>query len=183
MKWIDRILAALRTAARDLISEEDIAEEEDRVSALLDAAQTRLNVLRDELAGPPAQPGQPRQPRQPCLNEPAALAEIATTVREPSREGGDDDSRFFRLGPCVPCRPEHLLPGRVELGRRRVNVAATDMQLRRGKEAPECRDALGRDRTHAAQDRIYLVPSTELEQCVRTEVEERGARAGAPPPD
>ena len=50
MKWIDRVLTALRSAARDLISEEDIAAEEDHVAALLDTAQARLNVLRDELA-------------------------------------------------------------------------------------------------------------------------------------
>ncbi len=50
MKWIDRVLTALRTAARDLTSEEDAAAEEDHVVALLDTAQARLNVLRDELA-------------------------------------------------------------------------------------------------------------------------------------
>ena len=49
MKWFDRILTALRSAARDLISEDDEIEG-DRVDALLDAAQTRLTVLRDELA-------------------------------------------------------------------------------------------------------------------------------------
>jgi phage shock protein A len=49
MKWFDRILTALRSAARDLISEEDEVEG-DRVDALIDAAQTRLTVLRDELA-------------------------------------------------------------------------------------------------------------------------------------
>ena len=49
MKWFDRILTALRSAARDLISEEDEIEG-DRVDTLLDAAQTRLTVLRDELA-------------------------------------------------------------------------------------------------------------------------------------
>jgi phage shock protein A len=49
MKWFDRILTALRSAARDLISEEDEIEG-DRVDTLIDAAQTRLTVLRDELA-------------------------------------------------------------------------------------------------------------------------------------
>src|SRR5512135_3289762 len=49
MKWFDRILTALRSAARDLISEDDEIEG-DRVATLLDAAQTRLTVLRDELA-------------------------------------------------------------------------------------------------------------------------------------
>ena len=49
MKWFDRILTALRSAARDLISEEDEIEG-DRVNTLIDAAQTRLTVLRDELA-------------------------------------------------------------------------------------------------------------------------------------
>ncbi len=49
MKWFDRILTALRSAARDLISEDDEIEGE-RVDALIDAAQTRLTVLRDELA-------------------------------------------------------------------------------------------------------------------------------------
>jgi phage shock protein A len=49
MKWFDRILTALRSAARDLISEDDEIEG-DRVDTLLDAAQTRLTVLRDELA-------------------------------------------------------------------------------------------------------------------------------------
>src|SRR5512143_278069 len=45
MKWFDRIL----TASRDLISEDDEIEG-DRVETLIDAAQTRLAVLRDELA-------------------------------------------------------------------------------------------------------------------------------------
>ncbi len=49
MKWFDRILTALRSAARDLISEDDEIEG-DRVDTLIDAAQTRLAVLRDELA-------------------------------------------------------------------------------------------------------------------------------------
>src|SRR5512147_3134354 len=49
MKWFDRILTALRSAARDLISEDDEIEG-DRVETLIDAAQTRLAVLRDELA-------------------------------------------------------------------------------------------------------------------------------------
>ena len=49
MKWFDRILTALRSAARDLISEEDEIEG-DHVDTLIDAAQTRLTVLRDELA-------------------------------------------------------------------------------------------------------------------------------------
>jgi phage shock protein A len=49
MKWFDRILTALRSATRDLISEEDEVEG-DRVDTLIDAAQTRLTVLRDELA-------------------------------------------------------------------------------------------------------------------------------------
>ncbi|HTP10466.1 MAG TPA: PspA/IM30 family protein [Anaerolineae bacterium] len=49
MKWFDRVLTALRSAARDLISEEDEIEG-DRVDMLIDAAQTRLTVLRDELA-------------------------------------------------------------------------------------------------------------------------------------
>ena len=49
MKWFDRILTALHSAARDLISEEDEIEG-DRVDTLIDAAQTRLKVLRDELA-------------------------------------------------------------------------------------------------------------------------------------
>ncbi len=50
MKWFDRILTGLRAAARDLISEEDNDVEADRVEALLDTAQTRLHVLRSELA-------------------------------------------------------------------------------------------------------------------------------------
>ena len=49
MKWFDRILTALRAAARDLISEDDEIEG-DRIDTLIDAAQTRLVVLRDELA-------------------------------------------------------------------------------------------------------------------------------------
>ena len=49
MKWFDRILTALRSAARDLISEDDEIEG-DRVDTLVEAAQTRLQVLRDELA-------------------------------------------------------------------------------------------------------------------------------------
>jgi phage shock protein A len=49
MKWFDRILTALRSAARDLISEDDEIEA-DRVETLIEAAQTRLTVLRDELA-------------------------------------------------------------------------------------------------------------------------------------
>ena len=49
MKWFDRILTALRSAARDLISEDDEIEG-DRIDTLIDAAQTRLTVLRDELA-------------------------------------------------------------------------------------------------------------------------------------
>ncbi len=49
MKWFDRILTALRSAARDLISEDDEVEG-DRLDALLEAGQTRLTVLRDELA-------------------------------------------------------------------------------------------------------------------------------------
>lgn len=49
MKWFDRILTALRSAARDLISEGDEIEG-DLVETLVDAAQTRLTVLRDELA-------------------------------------------------------------------------------------------------------------------------------------
>lgn len=52
MKWFDRILTGLRAAARDLISEDvdDADRETDRVEALLDTAQTRLRVLRSELA-------------------------------------------------------------------------------------------------------------------------------------
>ncbi len=52
MKWFDRILTALRAAARDLISEEDqpADAEADRIEALLETAQTRLYVLRSELA-------------------------------------------------------------------------------------------------------------------------------------
>ncbi len=52
MKWFDRILTALRSAARDLISEDEqtAGADADRVEALIEAAQTRLNVLRDELA-------------------------------------------------------------------------------------------------------------------------------------
>ena len=49
MKWFDRILTALRSAARDLISEDDEIEG-DRVDTLIDVAQTRVTVLRDELA-------------------------------------------------------------------------------------------------------------------------------------
>jgi phage shock protein A len=48
MKWFDRILTALRSAARDLISEDDEVEG-DRIETLVEAAQTRLTVLRDEL--------------------------------------------------------------------------------------------------------------------------------------
>ena len=52
MKWIDRIFNSLRTAARDLLSEDDQVADAttDRATALLDAANARLNVLRDELA-------------------------------------------------------------------------------------------------------------------------------------
>jgi phage shock protein A len=50
MKWFDRILTGLRAAARDLISEEDQPAEDDRVAMLLETAQTRLRVLRSELA-------------------------------------------------------------------------------------------------------------------------------------
>ncbi len=52
MKWIDRIFNSLRTAARDLLSEDDqpIDANADRATALFDAANARLNVLRDELA-------------------------------------------------------------------------------------------------------------------------------------
>ncbi len=52
MKWIDRIFNSLRTAARDLLSEDDqtVDATADRATALLDAATARLNVLRDELA-------------------------------------------------------------------------------------------------------------------------------------
>jgi len=50
MKWFDRILTSLRAAARDLLSEEDAPEEAERVESLLDTAQTRLRVLRSELA-------------------------------------------------------------------------------------------------------------------------------------
>ena len=52
MKWIDRIFNSLRTAARDLLSEDDqtVDATADRATALLDAANARLNVLRDELA-------------------------------------------------------------------------------------------------------------------------------------
>jgi phage shock protein A len=49
MKWFDRILTSLRSAARDLISEDDEIES-DRIDTLIAAAQTRLTVLRDELA-------------------------------------------------------------------------------------------------------------------------------------
>ena len=49
MKWFDRILTALRSATRDLISEDDEIES-DRIDTLIAAAQTRLSVLRDELA-------------------------------------------------------------------------------------------------------------------------------------
>ena len=52
MKWIDRIFNSLRTAARDLLSEDDQPADAnaDRATALLDAANARLTVLRDELA-------------------------------------------------------------------------------------------------------------------------------------
>jgi phage shock protein A len=50
MKWFDRILTSLRAAARDLLSEEDTPEESDRLDSLLETAQTRLHVLRSELA-------------------------------------------------------------------------------------------------------------------------------------
>lgn len=50
MKWFDRILTGLRAAARDLLGEEDNDAEADHVAALLDTAQTRLRVLRSELA-------------------------------------------------------------------------------------------------------------------------------------
>ena len=52
MKWIDRIFNSLRTAARDLLSEDDQPADAnaDRSTALLNAANARLNVLRDELA-------------------------------------------------------------------------------------------------------------------------------------
>jgi phage shock protein A len=48
MSWIDRALAALRRTVRDLISEEDIPED-DRVNALLAAARVRIDALRIEL--------------------------------------------------------------------------------------------------------------------------------------
>ncbi|CAG0931450.1 hypothetical protein PLCT1_01766 [Planctomycetaceae bacterium] len=52
MKWIDRIFNSLRTAARDLLSEDDqpADAQADRSTALFAAANARLNVLRDELA-------------------------------------------------------------------------------------------------------------------------------------
>ena len=52
MKWIDRIFNSLRTAARDLLSEDDQVADTtaDRATALLGAANARLTVLRDELA-------------------------------------------------------------------------------------------------------------------------------------
>ena len=90
MKWIDRILAALRTAARDLISEEDIAEEEDRVSALLDAAQTRLNVLRDELAKAIAREKQAEAEWQDAL---AQANLLDGSVDAALRHGQDDTAR------------------------------------------------------------------------------------------
>jgi phage shock protein A len=90
MKWIDRILAALRTAARDLISEEDIAEEEDRVSALLAAAQTRLNVLRDELAKAIAREKQAEAEWQDAL---AQANLLDGSVDAALRHGQDDTAR------------------------------------------------------------------------------------------
>lgn len=50
LKWIDRIFNSLRTAARDVLSEDDQPAAADRAARLLDAATVRLNVLRDELA-------------------------------------------------------------------------------------------------------------------------------------
>jgi phage shock protein A len=50
MKWIDRVFNSLRTAARDVLSEDDQPADVDRAARLLDAATVRLNVLRDELA-------------------------------------------------------------------------------------------------------------------------------------
>ena len=52
MKWIDRIFNSLRTAARDLLSDDDQVTDTtaDRATALLGAANARLTVLRDELA-------------------------------------------------------------------------------------------------------------------------------------
>ena len=52
MKWIDRIFNSLRTAARDLLSDDDQVADTtaDRATALLGAANARLTVLRDELA-------------------------------------------------------------------------------------------------------------------------------------
>ena len=59
MKWFDWILTALRSAARDLISEDDEIEG-DRIDTLIDAAQTRLVVLRDELRRPSRARNAPR---------------------------------------------------------------------------------------------------------------------------
>ena len=47
MNWLDRVLASLRSAVRDLISEEDVPED-DRVTALLAAARVRIDALRIE---------------------------------------------------------------------------------------------------------------------------------------
>jgi phage shock protein A len=90
MKWIERLAAALRSAARDLISEEDTAIEEDRVGTLLAAAQTRLTVLRDELAKAIAREKQIEIEWQDAL----ALANgLDTNVDEALRSGDDDLAR------------------------------------------------------------------------------------------
>ena len=48
MNWIDRALAALRRTVRDLISEEDMPED-DRVTAVLAAARVRIDALRMQM--------------------------------------------------------------------------------------------------------------------------------------
>lgn len=48
MNWLDRALASLRRAVRDLISEEEVPET-DRTTALLAAARVRIDALRIEM--------------------------------------------------------------------------------------------------------------------------------------
>jgi phage shock protein A len=94
MKWFDRILTALRSAARDLISEEDEIEG-DRVDTLIDAAQTRLTVLRDELAQAVA-----REKRAEISGAPRGSGQRARWQRRcrPARRPGRSGAGAHRAG-------------------------------------------------------------------------------------
>lgn len=90
MKWFDRILTALRSAARDLISEGDEIEG-DRIDTLIDAAQTRLAVLRDELAQAVAREKRAEIEWHAAWDQANALD---TNVDQALRAGQDDLARM-----------------------------------------------------------------------------------------